>query len=313
MNKGELIVSVADLEQLKVISASGADALQIGHEDYGLRVAGNFSLDDIFQAREYTQKHNKKLYILVNNLFHNEDLAELKDYLKELAILNVDAIIFGDPAVYLLVQQYAPNIPLFWHAETLVTNYQTIDYWGGKGIKRAILARELSLQEVLEIKEKTKVEIQIQIHGLTTIFHSKRNLLTSYLDNLNFAQINNLDKHKVNERQQFYLREHKRSDQYYPIWEDRSGTHIMSYDDIMMIEHLEPLLTVGIDGLYIEGLLKNTDYLQKVVMLYREALDKQYNNTVNSEEKTGWVKEIEKIQPNNRPLTTGFYFRKLYY
>jgi len=298
MDKPELLVTARDLNEVEQLITAGANALNIGSEQYGLRVAGDFSLEMIGKATELAHANNVKIYVLMNAILHNEALSDLHEYIAKLAAYGVDAIVFGDPAVFMAVKEVAPNIPLHWNTETASTNYQTVNYWAEKGIARAILARELSLQEVAEIKSKVKIEIQAQIHGKTCIFHSKRELVSSYLQHIGGDS--------EHTQQGLFLQEHKRPQEKYPIYEDRHGTHIMSEHDLCMINHIEKFIAAGIDSLKIEGLLHNSNYVVNVTKLYRKAID-------NVAESPNLLAKIAELQPANSPLGTGFYFKEQYY
>ncbi|MFV9510957.1 peptidase U32 family protein [Tepidibacillus sp. LV47] len=301
--KPELLVTAKNLDEARQLIHSGADALHIGGKEYGLRLPGHFTLDQIGEATEIAHQNNKKVYVVMNALFHNEMLIGLDEYIEKLAQFQVDGIVFGDPAVLMIAKKVAPQIALHWNTETTSTNYQTVKYWAKKGVTRAILARELSLEEVIDIKKHVDIEVQVQVQGMTCIFHSKRQLVTSYL-NYTGQEIKN-----TSQERGLFLKEHKRPDERYPVFEDPHGTHIMSAEDICMIDHLGRLIDAGIDSFKIDGILKSTDYLIKVVQYYRIAID-QY---VNGNEITVTTKDIQKIQPKNRPLGTGFYFKEQYY
>ncbi len=300
----ELLVTAKDIEEIKQLIDAGADAINIGGEEYGLRMPGNFTLEMIGQATELAHSHGVKVYVSMNALLHNDHLHQLESYIKTLAEFKVDAIVYGDPAILLTASQLAPEIKLHWNTETTSTNYTTVNYWAKKGATRAVLARELSLEEVIDVKKHVQIEVQAQIHGLTCIFHSKRTLVSSYLDH-----ITHQEEKKASKESNLFLREHKRPDEKYPVFEDIHGTHIMSNDEISMIEHLNLLIDAGIDSLKIEGLLLPTDYLVYLTKTYRQAIDlylEKQEIPFNNE-------EIEKAQKNKRPLTTGFYFKEQIY
>jgi len=303
--KPELLVTAKNLDELRQLVDAGADAINIGGDKYGLRVAGDFSLDMMKKGIEIAHEKQVKVYVSMNTMMHNEDLDGLDEYLKSLADLQADGIIFGDPAVFITAKETVPHLPLHWNTETTSTNFETIHYWAEKGVTRAILARELSLEEVIEIKKKVDIEIQVQIHGMTCIFHSKRELVTSYLQHIEHETVY----HGVAKEKKLFLREHKRPDETYPVFEDRHGTHIMSNHDICMIAHLGQLIEVGIDSLKIDGILHDTNYVVTVTKLYREAIDAAFKHQSTAH----FMEKIKAIQPENRPLDTGFYFKELFY
>ena len=300
----ELLVTAKDIDEMKQLIDAGADAINIGGEEYGLRMPGHFTLEMIGEAIEVAHQHGVKVYVSMNALLHNENLERLESYIQTLAKHKVDAIVFGDPAVLLVASKLAPEVKLHWNTETTSTSYTTVNYWAKKGVTRAVLARELSLDEVVDIKNHVNVEIQAQVHGLTCIFHSKRTLVSSYLDHVN-GQVEK----DASQESGLFLREHKRPDEKYPVFEDYHGTHIMSYDEISMMEYLNLLIDAGIHSLKIEGLLLPTDYLVFLTKTYRNAIDSFLKNKVipfNNE-------DISKFKKNNRPFSTGFYFKEQIY
>lgn len=308
VKKPELLCTAASMDELIEVIDAGADAVNIGHEQYGLRVAGNFSLDEIREAVEEAHKRNARLYVSVNAVLHNEDLTELPAYLQALWQMDVDAVVFGDPAVVMTARQVAPDLPLHWNAEVLTTNYETINYWGRKGATRAYLARELNIDAIVEIKEHAEVEIQVQVHGMTCIFHSRRDLVTNY------EKFQGKEGGNAGKERSLFVTEEKREDLQYPVFEDRNGTHIMSAEDICLLENLDELLEAEIDSLKIDGVMKDTDYNIKVVSVYRRAIDACFENPDSyAEIAEQLLEEIEQIQPKNRVLTTGFLFKEQVY
>ncbi len=303
--KPELLVTAKNLDELLQLVHSGADAINIGGEKYGLRVAGDFSLEMIQKGVEIAHENQVKIYVSINAILHNDDLEGLEEYVRQLAAAQVDAIVFGDPAVLVTAKAVAPQLPLHWNTETTSTNFETIEYWARKGASRAILARELSLEEVIDIKQRVDVEVQAQVHGMTCIFHSKRELVSSYLLHIDEEK----KEQDTSKEKNLFLREHKRPDEKYPVFEDRHGTHVMSVHDICMIDHLGAFIEAGIDSLKIEGMLHDTEYVVQVTKLYRKAIDA----ILNEEASDGLFAQVEKIQPKNRSLDTGFYYKELFY
>lgn len=310
MKKPELLATAADMNELERVLLAGADAVSIGGKPYGLRNAGDLSLAEMGQTIALAHEKGAKAYISVNMLLHNHVLDELPSYLRELHRFGADAFVFGDPAVVMAAREAAPGIPLHWSMDMISTNYQTANYWGKKGATRAFLARELNLDEILEAKEHSDVEIQVQIHGIMCIFHSRRDLVSGY-----FADQGKIPGYERAPKERgLFIREEKRRDQKYPIYEDENGTHIMSAEDICMIDSLPEFIDAGIDSLKIEGLLKSPAYNELVVSLYRKAIDTYVADPEAYEaEKMDWLKRIEEVQPPGRPLTSGFYFKEQVY
>ncbi|MED4401024.1 peptidase U32 family protein [Metabacillus fastidiosus] len=309
MKKPELLVTPIELADMEKLIEAGADAFIVGEQRYGLRLAGEFSRDDIKQAVQIAHKAGKKVYVAMNAIFHNEKVDELADYLSFLNEVSVDAVVFGDPAVLMTAREVAPDMKLHWNTETTATNWYTCNYWGRKGAKRAVLARELSMDAIIETKENAEVEIEVQVHGMTCMFQSKRTLLGNYFEYQGKAlEIENRRKNK-----NMFLVDDER-DNKYPIFEDENGTHIMSPNDICIIDELEEMMEAGINSFKIDGILKSSEYIVEVTKKYRQAIDLcAEDNEKYNEIKDDLLEEIEEIQPINRRLDTGFFFKETVY
>lgn len=309
MKKPELLVTPTSVKDIELLAEAGADAVMIGEQRYGLRLAGEFNREDLQAAIELAHQNNLKAYVAVNAIFHNEKIEELKDYIKFVSDSKADAIVFGDPAVLMTVREVAPEMKMHWSTETLATNYYTCNYWGRKGAKRSVLARELNMDAIVEIKENAEVEIEIQVHGMTSMFQSKRSLIGNYYE----FQGKSMKIENRSQQDQMYLHDKER-DNKYPIFEDENGTHIMSPNDICIIDELEELIDAGIDSFKIEGLLKSSEYIVEVTKKYRKAIDLCVETRDQYEEiKDQLVADIEAIQPPNRPLDTGFFYKETVY
>lgn len=309
MKKPELLVTPTSVEDILPLAEAGADAYVIGEQRYGLRLAGEFSRDEVRKAVEIAHSKEKKVYVAMNAIFHNEKVDELRDYVLFLKEVHANAIIFGDPAVLMTVREAAPEMKLHWNTETTATNWYTCNYWGRKGARRAVLARELNMDAIIEIKENAEVEIEVQVHGMTAMFQSKRSLLGNYFEYQGKAM--EIENRKL-EKNMFLF--DKERDNKYPVFEDENGTHIMSPNDICIIDELQDLVDAGIDSFKIDGVLKDADYLTKVTGLYRRAIDLSVEDPDQYEEEKGrFLEEAEKLQPPNRRLDTGFFFKETVY
>lgn len=307
MRKPELLVTPTKVEDIHPLIDAGADAFVIGEQRYGLRLAGEFNRRDVQKAIEIAHEKGKKVYVAMNAIFHNDKVDELSDYLQFLKEQNVDAVIFGDPAVLMAAREVAPGLPLHWNTETTATNWFTCNYWGKRGAKRAVLAREINMDAIIEMKENAEVEIEVQVHGMTAMFQSKRSLLGNYFEYQ--GNENELDKQHKN----MILHDKERANKY-PIFEDENGTHIMSPNDICIIDELQELLEAGIDSFKIDGILHTSEYIIEVTKLYREAIELFFEDSNLYDDKKGELLEkIEDIQPKNRPLDTGFFFKETVY
>ncbi|KEZ51804.1 peptidase U32 family protein [Metabacillus indicus] len=309
MNKPELIVTPTKMEDIIPLADAGATAFVLGEQRFGLRLAGEFNRDQMREATAIAHSKNVKVYAAMNAIFHNEKVEELYDYLRFLKEINVDAVLFGDPAVLMAAREAAPELPLHWNTETTATNWYTCNYWGRKGAKRAVLARELSMETIIDTKEHSEVEIEVQVHGMTCMFQSKRSLIGNYFEYQGKAmKIENIQSEKA-----MFLHDKERSNKY-PIYEDENGTHIMSPNDMCIIDELSDMIDAGIDSFKIDGVLQTSEYLIEVTKKYRKAIDlcvedrDEYENV-----KDDLLSEIEDIQPENRPLDTGFFFKETVY
>ena len=305
----ELLVTPKSVKHIETLIEKGADAFVIGEQRFGLRLAGEFKREALIEAVELIHNHGKKAYVAVNGIFHNYHLNALKSYIDFLHEVSVDRIIFGDPAVVMYVNEQPNPIPLNWDAEALVTNYFQCNYWGKKGAQRAQLARELSIDEILNIKQNADVEIEVQVHGMTCMFQSKRMLLGNYFT----FQERQMKIQRNKEANELLLYDEER-DNKYPVFEDYNGTHIMSPNDICLIEELDQLLAANIDAFKIDGVLQTEEYINVCTEQYREAIDlfKEDPKTYD-DEKFMLVDPIEAIQPEHRPFDEGFLYKQTVY
>ena len=310
MKKPELLVTPHNVEHLAQLIEAGADAFVIGEQKFGLRLAGEFTLADVEKSVEIAHAAGKKVYVSVNALFHNDRLDDLYAYMQEMERIQPDALLFGDPAVVMAVRELNITVPLHWSPETIATNWFQVNYWAERGAKRTVLARELSMEEVTEIKENVNAEIEVQVHGMTCMFQSKRSLLGNYF--LYRDQAMEIENRKENKNMFLHDKERKNK---YPIYEDMNGTHIFSPNDICIIDELTELFEAGIDSLKFDAILQTPEYTVKVTNLYRQAIDAYFDKGEAAYEdlKDELLQKIEEIQPALRPLDTGFIFKETVY
>ncbi|MFJ7755025.1 peptidase U32 family protein [Peribacillus muralis] len=309
MKKPELLVTPTSVTHLGELIDAGADAFVIGEQRYALRLAGEFTREDVKKAIGMVHAAGKKVYISMNAIFHNELVDELEDYVTFLKEAGADRIVFGDPAVLMAVRAVAPDMPLHWNTEMTVTNWYTCNYWGKRGAVRALAAREISLDEIVEMKENAEVEIEVQVHGMTCIFQSKRTLLGNYFE----YQGKELAVENRQENRNMFLHDKERENKY-PIYEDENGTHIMSPNDMCMIDELQDLIEAEIDSLKIEGLLQTPEYITAMTNLYREAIDLCAEEPDRYEDsKMELYEKVKALQPISRELDTGFFFKESVY
>ncbi|OAH56090.1 MULTISPECIES: peptidase U32 family protein [Bacillaceae] len=309
MTKPELLVTPGSISEMNRQIEAGADAFVLGEQRYGLRLAGEFSRMQIQEAVTLAHAYGKKVYVAVNAIFHNKIADELDEYVQFVKESGADAIVFGDPAVLMAVRASAPGFPLHWSPETIATNWYTANYWGKRGSVRAVLARELSMDAIIETKENAEVAIEVQVHGMTCMFQSKRPLLGHYFEYMG----KKMEIKKRQGAQNMLLHDEERSNKY-PIYEDENGTHIMSPNDMCIIDELQEMIEAGIDSFKIDGVLQTEDYRVAVTKLYRKAIDLCVENPDQYEdEKEELLEEAEALQQDHRPLDTGFFFKETVY
>lgn len=308
--KPELLVPAGSLVELQAYLDCGADAFLIGEDKYGMRLPGNFTPAEIAEAVKIAHARGAKVYACVNNLVSNELLEDLQDYMKQLAAAGVDGVEFGDPAVLQIAKQVAPQISLHWNAEMTSTNYSTANYWGSKGASRVVLARELNMDEITEMQPHLEIESEVQVHGMTNIYHSKRSLVRNYMAHQGRVIGEN---ESVGKERGLFLIEAERQEEKFPIYEDCNGTHIMSSDDICILEDLHMLLAADVDSMKIETILKPMSYNEIVIRVYRQAIDTYLADPEAYEFDEAWIEAIRQVQDPERELSFGFFYKEQVY
>lgn len=307
--KPELCIGAGSIEEIGRYAGAGADALYIGEQRYGMRLAGDIPAERIGDAIRSAHNQGVKAYVVCNGILHNEVLPGLPAYLQRIAEAGANGVVFGDPAVLIAMRQAGVKLPLHWNAEMTSTNYVTANYWIGKGATRVFLARELNMDEVIEVKQHVKAEVQVQVHGMTNIYHSKRTLLTNYWEHQGQTARNE----RLDTDRKLFLVEEERKDEKYPVFEDANGTHVMSGDDMCMLESLHELMEAGIDSFRIEGLLKPIEYNETVIRCYRKAIDAYAAAPENYLFDDSWLEPIRSLQDPDRELSFGFYYKEQVY
>ena len=305
MNKVELLAPAGNLEKLKMAILYGADAVYLAGEEFGLRTASdNFSFNDMKTGVNFTHEKGKKAYLTMNIIPHNEDIVKATEFLIKAVETGIDAILVSDPGMFALVKKIVPDIAIHISTQANTTNTQSVRFWHDMGASRVVLARELSLKEICEIRDDVPdMELEAFVHGAMCMSYSGRCLLSNYL----VGRDANKGDCAQPCRWKYHLVEEKRPGEYFPIEEDERGTFIFNSKDLCMIRHIPDLISCGIYSLKIEGRVKSSFYVATVVKAYREAIDAYYENKpyVYHEE---WFEEIAKV--SNRDFTTGFFFHK---
>ena len=304
MIKPELLAPAGNLEKLKTAIDFGADAVYLGGSKLNLRAfADNFTNEELKEGIEYAHARGKKVHVTMNVFPHNEDLEGLEDYLKELYEIGADAIIVADPGIIMTAREVVPNLEIHLSTQANNVNYKSAIFWYKQGVKRIVLARELTLEEIRDIKDKVPQELDLEIfvHGSMCMSYSGRCLLSNYMTgrDANRGQCAQPCRYK------YRLVEEKRNEEYFPIIEDDKGTYIMNSKDLCMIEYIPELMNTGAISFKIEGRMKSAYYAATVVKAYREAIDTYFENPKEYKFQQKWLENLQK--PSHRKYYTGFY------
>lgn len=304
----ELLIPASSLEVLKTAVMFGADAVYIGGEAFGLRAkAKNFSMEDMKKGVEFAHAHGVKVHVTVNILAHNDDLPGVEEYLKELKEVGPDALIIADPGVFELAKEICPKIQRHVSTQANNTNYATYQFWWKQGASRVVSARELSLREIKEIRERIPAEMEIEsfIHGAMCISYSGRCLLSNFFTGRDANQ--GACTHPC--RWKYSIVEETRPGEYMPVYENERGTYIFNSKDLCMIEHIPEMIDAGIDSFKIEGRMKTALYVATVARTYRKAIDDYLEDPQKYRDNMPWY--LDQISNcTYRQFTTGFYFGK---
>ena len=308
MRKTELLIPAGSLEVLKVAVLYGADAVYLGGEAFGLRAkAKNFTDEEIREGIAFAHSRGVKVYITANILAHNRDLEGVEAYFEELKDMGPDALIISDPGVFSIARRVCPEIDIHISTQANNTNYGTYLFWWNLGAKRVVSARELSLEEIRQIRERIPEEMEIEsfIHGAMCISYSGRCLLSNFLTGRDANQ--GACTHPC--RWKYSLVEETRPGEYFPVTENDRGTFIFNSKDLCMIDHIPEMMEAGIDSFKIEGRMKTALYVATVTRAYRLAIDACMRDPEEYRKNMAWYRE-EIGKCTNREFTTGFYFGK---
>ena len=266
----ELLAPAGNFEKMQTAIHYGANAVYLGGKKFSLRAhATNFGEEEIALAVAYAHERGVQVYTTCNIFAHNDDLAELPNYLAALQEAKVDGLIISDPGILAVARRVVPELPIHLSTQANVTNLESVRFWAGQGVKRLNLARELSLAEITEIRQATGAELEIFVHGALCISYSGRCLLSLYLTGRDANQGNCA--HPC--RYHYRLEEEKRPGQFFPVEEDSRGTYIFNAKDLCLLTRLPELIRAGADSLKIEGRMKSVYYVGAITRLYRAALD----------------------------------------
>lgn len=294
MAKVELLSPAGDLERLKVTLLYGADAVYIGGQKYSLRAnATNFSLEEIKEGCDFAHKLNKKVYLTLNIVFHNEDMSEVEEYIKNVVDAGIDAFIVSDPFIISHIKNNYKNVEVHLSTQNSTSNYKAVEYFKSEGIDRVVLAREVGKKDMKEIIDKTHVDIEVFIHGAMCTCFSGRCALSNYVTNRDAnrggcAQVCRFA-FKTDEEKDF----------------------TMATKDLNMAEYITDLIDIGVKSLKVEGRMRSLYYLATVIGTYREIIDRYYNKTLTKEIMQELEYRLSRVA--NREVSTHFFLKEADY
>ncbi len=302
MRRPELLSPAGDFEKLSSALHYGADAVYLGDSRFSLRgKAGNFQAEKLEQAIAYVHHNGKKAYVTANIFPHNRDLREIEEHFELLGCIRPDAVILSDPGVFSLCRKRAPAVNIHISTQANITNAEAARFWQDQGAKRLILSRELSVDEIRQIREKVSVELEVFVHGSVCLSYSGRCYISSFLA----SRSANTGECTNSCRWRYSLMEEKRPGEHYPVFEDERGTYLLSSKDLCMIKHLPQLAGAGVDSFKIEGRMKGINYVSGVTKVYREAIDAISDRHVYQLNER-WIRELNMF--SSRGYTTGMFF-----
>ncbi len=304
-NKLELLSPAGDEERFLAAVKYGADAVYLGRKQFGMRSSPlNFDFEQLCNAVKYAHERNVKVYLTCNTLPRNNEIPHFEQFVREAEEAGVDALIVADIGLLMLIKRYAPDMEIHISTQTGIVNYVTARELYDLGAKRVVLARELSLEEIAEIRAKTSpgLDIEAFVHGAMCISFSGRCLLSQYLVNRDA----NRGECAQPCRWGYHLMEEKRPGEFFPVYEDEKGTYILNSKDMCMIEHIDKLADAGITSFKIEGRAKSAYYAAVVTNAYRMAMDEYYSDPANYN-LSGWIRD-EVYKVSHRKYCSGFFF-----
>lgn len=302
MSRLELLSPAGDMEKLTMAVLYGADAVYLAGTSFGMRsFAGNFSPEELPKAVAFAHAHHVKCHVTVNTMPRNREAEQLPGYLEQLDSAGVDALILADLGAFTLAKKYAPHCQRHISTQQSIGNYECAKAWYELGAQRVVLARELSLEEISEIRAKTPKELEIETfgHGAMCVSYSGRCLLSNYMT----GRDSNRGECAQPCRYQYALMEEKRPGEYFPVFEDEKGTYILNSRDMCMIDHLKDLMDAGVDCIKIEGRAKSAYYAAIVTGAYRHCIDAVAAGLPLD---PVWRDEVEHV--SHRVYSTGFYY-----
>ncbi len=307
MKKIEILAPAGDLEKLIFAVDYGADAVYFGGSGFSLRAAaGNFTLEEMQTGIAYAHEHGCRVYMTINIFAHNEDIEEFPPFMESIRDLDIDAFLVSDPGLIHMLRSLRPDAEIHLSTQANTTNYMTARFWYDNGVRRIVAAREMSLEELREFREKipSDMEIEVFVHGAMCMSYSGRCLLSNFMVGRDANR--GACAHPC--RWKYSLVEEKRPGEYFPVEEDERGSYIFNSRDLCMIEHMPDLIEAGIASAKIEGRMKSIFYLASVLRVYRAAVDSYYLDPEHFRFREQWLEELSKA--SHRHFTTGFFYGK---
>ncbi len=301
----EVLSPVGDMERLYAALDFGADAVYLGGQMFGMRAGSpNFTAETLKIAADEVHKRGKRIYLTCNTLPRNDEIIHFEQFVKDAVDAGVDALIANDIGVFSLIKKYAPDMEIHVSTQAGIVNFVTANEFYNMGAKRVVLARELSLEEIAEIRAKTPKELEIEafVHGAMCVSFSGRCLLSQYLVNRDA----NRGECAQPCRWGYHLMEEKRENEFYPIFEDEKGSYILNAKDLCMIDHIDKLAKAGVNSFKIEGRAKSAYYVSVVTNAYRKAMD-IYKQNPDDYQLPQWIHD-EVFKVSHRAYCTGFFF-----
>lgn len=304
-NMLEILSPAGDMERLLAALDFGADAVYLGGQMFGMRAASpNFTPESLKTAVDEAHRRGKRVYLTCNTLPRNDEIIHFEEFVKDALNAGVDALIANDIGVFSLIKKYAPDMEIHVSTQAGIVNFVTANEFYNMGAKRVVLARELSLEEIAEIRAKTPAELEIEafVHGAMCVSFSGRCLLSQYLVNRDA----NRGECAQSCRWGYHLMEEKRENEFYPIFEDEKGSYILNAKDMCMIDHIDKLVQAGVNSFKIEGRAKSAYYVSVVTNAYRKAMD-IYKDNPKDFKLPQWIHD-EVFKVSHRAYCTGFFF-----
>lgn len=303
MNKPEILAPAGDLEKLKMAVLYGADAVYLAGKSFGMRAfAGNFTDEEMCEGIAFAHSRGAKVYVTVNIFANNDDIRLLPAYLQTLSDANVDALIVADPGVFAIARETIPQMPCHLSTQANTTNWRSARFWQDAGFSRVVLARELSLTEISEIRANTAIELEVFVHGAMCWAYSGRCYLSHHLE----GRSGNRGECAQACRWKYHLVEERHPGEYMPVEEDERGIYLLNARDLCLLSHLGDLAKAGVNSFKIEGRMKSVYYVATVTRAYRRALDAWLADPGTFTASPDLLAELHKI--SHRPYSTGFLY-----